>query len=442
MRSVQIKSVFVKVEAAFKGGVLFALLGLASCASYTEKTKEMRDAYGRGDWDKALEALKESGATERSEDRLLWRLEAATIYDRKGEYPKSKSLFLEADGIADELFTTSISKTAESFIVSDASSDYEGEDYEKVAIHTMLAHQAIGRGQLDEARISARKIGTKLNEINQKYDEKNKNKYGEDAHGRYLSGMIYEARGEWDSAIVEYWKAIELYEGGFKSFVRGGTPDALVKACYRILAHRGRSDRVKQLRERYGKILTETPEEAAKQLMSKGEIISIHELGRVTQKTKTEFVIPVGRQVVRFSFPKIEPRPLYAGLTGLQIDATGFTQGENTAYMDQIAYETLENRRMRMVAKSMARLLIKGQINDQAKQNFGLLGGIVANVATAATETADTRSWTLLPQGFYITRVRLTPGEYQVSVKTAGRATPTEKVTVKAGQVTILRGWN
>lgn len=380
---------------------------------------------------------------ERSADRLLWRLEAAMIFDRKGDFSKSRSLFFEADGLADELYTTSITKTAESFVVSDASADYDGEDYEKVAIHTMLAHQFIGLGKLDDARISARKIGTKLDQINQKYDEKTKNKYGEDAHGRYLSGIIYEARQEWDNAIIEYAKALQLYEGEFKSFVQGGTaPHALVKATYRLYALRKRDDRLKQLKERYPKILTESPEEAVKTFATKGEVIAIHELGRVTPKTKGEFIIPVGQQVVRFSFPKLEPKYMHVGMTGLQVEPGGFTAAENSAYMDQIARETLENRRMRMIAKSMARLLIKGQIADQAKQNFGPLGGILANVATVVTETADTRSWSLLPQGFFVSRVLLAPGEYQVNVKTSGKTSTVKKIHVEAGKIQILRGWD
>jgi hypothetical protein len=428
--------IFRLLIAAFLGGFVL------SCASYTEETKAMREAYSRRDWDGALKALKESGSVERSQDSLVWRLEAATIHDRKGDFSKSKSLFLEADGIADELYTTSVTKTATSFVMSDASADYEGEDYEKVAIHSMLAHQLLGQGRLDDARISARKIGTKLNEINQKYDEKHKNKYGEDAHGRYLSGVIYEARQEWDSAIVEYWKAIELYQGEFKEFVNGGVPDELVRSCYRLLALRKRDDRVKQLREKFPKIILETPTEAVKNLEQKAEIIAVHELGRVAPKTTGEFLLPFGKQIVRFSFPKLTPRTMYVGLTGIQVEGHGLARADNTLYMDKIAYETLENRRGRLIAKSMTRLLLKGQINDQAKQHFGPLGGLIANVATAATETADTRSWTLLPQGFFISRMRIPAGSYDIAVKTAGESSGSQKVTLKAGEYVLLRGWN
>lgn len=422
---------------------LFLLAFVASCASYTDKTAEMREEYTRGNYDQALKALKDSGEMERSQDRLLWRLEAGSIYDRKADYSKSRSLFLEADSIADELYTTSISKTVQSFVVSDSSSDYEGEDYEKVAIHTIMAHQYIALNRLDEARVEARKIGTRLAEINQRYDAEHKNKYGEDAYGRYLSGIIYEAKEEWDNAIIEYWKAIELYEKDFKSFVQGGVPKELVKACYRILALRHRDDRVKILKQKYPRILTDSPDAAAASLTSRGEIIAVHELGRITPKTTGEFFVPVGSQVVRISFPRLQPKSMYVGQTGLQVSGPiGFVPAENTAYMDEIASETLENRRLRLIAKSMARLLIKGQLNEQARQNFGPLGGILANVVTAATETADTRSWTLLPHGFFVSRVQVPPGEYQVSVKTGSRTSQIRKVTVRAGQSVILRGYD
>ncbi|MGC5189060.1 hypothetical protein ACPXBB_26030, partial [Escherichia coli] len=81
------------------------------------------------------------------------------------------TLLIDADKIADELYTTSITRTAASFVVSDASTDYSGEDYEKVAIHTELALSFLATKDLDGARVEARKINNKLAEINSKYDD-------------------------------------------------------------------------------------------------------------------------------------------------------------------------------------------------------------------------------------------------------------------------------
>jgi uncharacterized protein len=417
---------------------------LGACASYSDKTKEMGEAYSAGQYDRALASLKESGVMENSQDRLLWRLEAATILDRKGEVEKSRTFWFEADKIADELYTLSISKTAASLIMSDASSDYDGEDFEKVAIHSMLAHQYIGLGKLDEARIEARKINTKLTEINQKYEEKSKNKYSDDAHARYLTGLIYEARGEWDNAIIDYTKGLELYEGEFSRFVKGAAaPNGLVLGLYRCLSVRNRTDRIKSLMEKYKRVIgSQSTAAAAQSSQQDGEIVVIHELGKIAGKTAKDFVLPIGNQIVRFSFPILTPRMIQDSGTGVEIQGNGFVRAENTAYLDAIASETLEDRRGRMVLKQMTRLVAKAVLTSQVEQKFGGLAGLAANVATAATETADTRSWTTLPQAFYITRARVSAGDHEFVIKTNGRVSQAKHVSVKKGQILMFRSFD
>jgi hypothetical protein len=107
--------------------------------------------------------------------------------------------------------------------------------------------------------------------------------------------------------------------------------------------------------------------------------------------------------------------------------------------MDAIARQTLEDRRLRLVAKQGARLLAKGQLTEQAYKNFGPIGGIAANVFSAVTETADTRSWTLLPEAYLVSRQRVKPGRHTVEIKTGGRIGQIKTVEVKKGQVVILR---
>jgi uncharacterized protein len=418
--------------------LLLSLLG--SCASYSDKIKEINEDYSAARYDQALAGLKASGIMERSQDQLLWRLEAATILDRKGEPEKSRNLWFEADKIADELYTVSISKTAASFVVSDASSDYEGEDYEKVAIHAMLAHQYIGLGKLDEARIQAKKINNKLAEFNQKYEGNSKNKYSDDAHARYLTGIIFEARGEWDDAIIDYTKSLELYETSFARFIKGKVPSGLVESLYRVLSVRGRVDRIKILTEKYKAILgSRSVADEVKSSRGDSEIVVIHELGMIAPKLKNDFVLPIGGQIIRFSYPILSPRMIYDAGTGIQISGKAFYKAENTAYMDAIASDTLEDRRGRMVAKQMTRLVAKAVLADQVRQQLGPLAGLAANIGAAATETADTRSWTTLPQAFYITRARLPAGEHDFTIKTNGKVTATKHATFKPGQILIYR---
>jgi hypothetical protein len=200
-----------------------------------------------------------------------------------------------------------------------------------------------------------------------------------------------------------------------------------------MLLARDRTDRITKLEAKYKKVMEGVRVEDS-------EVVVVHEVGRIARKFAKEFILGVGNQVVRFSFPSIETRPLFGGGTGVEIRGGRFYEGENTAYLDAIARDTLENRRGRLVAKQMTRLLAKGQLTYQAEKNFGPLAGLAANIATAATETADTRSWTTLPQAFYITRAKLPPGTSEVVIKTAGRIGEIKKLTAQKGKIHLLRG--
>ncbi|TWW09228.1 hypothetical protein E3A20_16430 [Planctomyces bekefii] len=219
---------------------LFSVLCLAAlnfqgCASYTEETRDIRQLYRGDQFQTALEKLDASTIKNEDKNRLLYRLEKAMILDRMGDFKKSRNLLIEADKIADELYTVSISRTAASFVMNDGAMDYSGEDYEKVAIHTQLALSFIGTNELESARVQAKKINNKLHEINQQY-EKNKNRYSEDAFARFLSGLIFEARGELDDAIIDYGRALELYSSEYARFVVGGVPAALVSSYAQVLS--------------------------------------------------------------------------------------------------------------------------------------------------------------------------------------------------------------
>ncbi len=418
-------------------GFVWSLVLVISCASYTDETREVVSSYRGGQYATALQKLDSSDVKEQSRNRLLYLLERSRILDRMGQGDESRKMLLRADQVVDQLYTTSISKTAASFVYNDAASDYAGEDYEKVAIHTMLAHSFIAEGNLAAARVEAARINTRLGEINSFYDE-NKNKYKEDAYARYLSGIIYEALGEDDNAIVDYRSAMKVYEGDYRRYFDTEAPDHLVEALARLLIKRNRADEARILREKYRlSDLEKDGKDRSKD--TKGEVVVLHEQGLIARKERTEFVLPIANQVIRFSFPVIKPRRPSFGRTGVSAEGIGQTTAELSQNMDIIASHTLEDRRLRLVAKSAARLLLKGQMTRKAQEEFGILGWLAGNIYGAVTETADTRSWTLLPAAFSVSRLRLAPGDYELRIFNDGRTSDVRRVAVKAGEIIIIR---
>lgn len=413
---------------------LMILLG-GGCASYTEEIQDMRIAYSNANYSKALEKLEQSPLKGQSKNRLLYHLEKGLIYDRLGDAAAARKSLFEAANAAEELFTTSVTSTAASFVVSETSTDYDGEDYEKVAIHTMLALSFLETGDLRKARVEAKQIITQLHAINSKYDEKTKNRYADDAFALTLSGLTFEALGEWNDAGIDYRRALSLYESYYDSFHQGGVPEGLVQAVYRVSKLRKDKATLQTLEKRYANII-----HGIEKKEGAGYLVVIHELGQVAPKIAKRHLIPVGRQVLNITFPVMHRHTMSTyGRTGIEIGKNHWVPAENYQDMTAIAHFSLEDRRLRMVAKQTARLIAKGAATEAAHENFGALGGLAVNLLAAATETADTRSWTSLPDGMSISRVELPPGKHAVQIFHDGRLADTQSVEIESGKIHIFR---
>lgn len=431
----------LRAATAGKTAVAFLLsatiLTTTGCASYTEQTRAIRADFTTGDYAAALKGIDDSSLKNSSSSKLLYHLERAMILDRMGEPVKSRAELIKADKVADDLYTTSVSKTTASFVVSDDVADYSGEDYERVAIQTMLALSFIGDSDLANAQVAARRINTKLAEINGTYIKEKKNAYSEDAFARYLAGMIHEARGDVDNAIVEYGRALTLYDSGFGAFSDGSRPSGLVEGYLRLLQARRRSDRIGPLKKSHPGETDAAEKSIAATGLNTAQVAVVHEIGQISPKTTVDTVFGAGNQVVRMSFPAIVYRPRGFGATGVEIGQKWYPAAVG-ADMDAIGAQCLDDKKARIIAKGITRAVVKGAIIEETRRNFGDGAALLANIVTAATETADTRGWTLLPGRFLVSRAWLPPGKHVMTVKSSGREFPVE-IELRPGEFKLIR---
>lgn len=464
------------------GRVAFVLILLAvqGCASYSDQTAKIRGFYEAHQYGKALSELEESPVKAEGKNRLLYQLEKAQILDRMGKLKDSRTALLRADKIADDLYTTSISHQLASFVVNDAATEYDGEDFEVVAIHIALALSFIEDKDLKGALVEARKINSKLKEINQRYD-KNKNRYTEDAFARLLAGMIYEASGNIDSAIIDYKKSIKTYDELYQKLFGVGAPRSLIRAYYRALKRRGRSDQARRFLKSRGidaASLNLPPD-------GYGRVVVIHEVSTINRKVNSEHLMSWANKTMRFSFPQISP---LAGVgpsrfrtsstvrvgtdgkkvgTGVSVSLGGkpsqskkkttapqlvvlpngvsaagkrrVHHAELVQDMNTIAHHTLEDRRGRIFAKSVARLVVKDQLRQQANKEFGPVAGLLVGVAGFVSETGDTRSWGLLPAAYELSEIYLPPGRHDITIRQDGVSAQRQGVMVRAGRPVFIR---
>ncbi len=417
---------------------LFLLAFAASgCATYSGQTAAMRSNYRGGEFKEALTSLEALKLQKEGKGSLLYKMERSMIEDRLNNHRDARALLIDADKVTDDLITRSATKSAATLVVNDTVSDYEPEDYEKVAIQTQLALSFLQTGELQSARVAARKINSRLDEINKQYRDEKPGRYSKDAFALYLSGLIYEAKGEWDDAIIDYRSAYKLYRDSYSWFV-ADVPSQLISSYYGALLHRGRTKDATELKKENPKVL-----DGYSSRKGDGDLIAIFEIGTIANKENAEHVLPVGGQVIRFSFPRIPYTSDHVGKTGVEIaPANGkekYFKAEHAQNLNKIAYYNLEERRTRTAIKATGRLIAKGVAVHAVHQKYGTFAGLLANVLSAATETGDTRGWNLLPAQLYILRLPLAPGMYDASFYKDGSDLEKQKIEIKSERMTFVR---
>jgi hypothetical protein len=394
---------------------------------------------GSGRCELATRYVEESRKDYLSNSRLLYMLDAGQVNLYCGRHGESNRHFQSAEELADDLWTKSITREAAAFLVSDYTTAYSGEDFERALIDLFSAVNYAALGELEDALVECRQLDVKLTEYNDKYDEKNV--YKEDAFGRYLSGIIYEATGGMDDAYIDYFRAYKTYQDYYGDY---GTPvpSLLVEDLVRAAEATGRMEEV---REELGRRRPEgISHEKARGL---GRIVLVHLNGRAPEKAEDRVVIPTPRGPITMSFPRFVVRPpgcRYSELVAVSAFERASERTELVEDINRIAVKNLEDRKARVVAKTLARAVVKQAAIEGAARQFDderlrQLTRFGLNIVNLAIEKADTRSWKTLPGEIYLTRVFVPEGRYDLRARLCyGHEVPLQTVEIKAGETKFV----
>ena len=384
---------------------IFGVSGLlGACATYTDKSAEVRRALYSGNYDEALNKLDKSDIATSSSDKALYRMERGSILYLSGRYTGASADWSLASKRLEELYTTSISKQTASMAVNESYADYEGETHEKTLLPLFSALAYFANNQPEKAIVEVRRTYEILKVLNA--NGKNKNAYNRDAFAHFLSGMIYEARDEWDAAIVEYRSAVEAEQAN-KSFAGSATAKPFYEALGRLAEYRNRAELLAQVKKAYP-TLTWTKQV---DLNKMGEVYVVYESGRAPLKEPRDFPVPINGSVINISFPVY--KQIYASSRTATVSVDGRPVGNTIVMQDigSLAERSLEDRRGRDLIRMAARIFAKDQASRAAGRAFGPLAQLATSVVGAVTERADTRSWTSLPDTIQVLRVPIPAGK-------------------------------
>jgi hypothetical protein len=407
---------------------LAAIVMLAGCATvnHNQAASNVNLAAQSGNIDGALSALDQSYSSEGDKKELLYLMERGELLRLAKRYEDSNSALLSADNIVKQWEEDSkagakrLGGNIGAALLSEKFKAYEGQDYEKVMLTLRLALNRMALGDWDNARADIKRTHereatiaevrskdyadaedeAKKNGANVQSKELNgyptetlndpavkalKNGY-QNALGHYLSAFAYEALNEPSMAAPGYRKAIELFPN--QSLLEDGLKGLDARTSY--------SNKRKQ---------------------QKTDVLFVIETGAAPARTAKGFPLPVptggGRMVVaNISIPVVQPTQS-PPISNLQVgDQSLLTQP--IVDFNLMARRALKDDMPGMILRGTTRAIAKGIAQDQAQKHFGAVGGILAAVATVATEQPEDRIWRSLPERIYIARGYVTPGDYEV----------------------------
>jgi uncharacterized protein len=390
--------------------VLLLALCCLGCATYAERTLKLHSAY----YDNQLSTAETELAQQLHRDRAnadLLKLDQAMIALAAGNPAAAERTLREVRDHFDELEGISGVETAAAFLTDDNRRAYAGEDYERILIRAFLALSNLMHDGGDAEAYSLQLIDKQEQIIAAGADKEGDNpklSYQRVALAPYLRGVLREATHlDYDDAersylaVVNWQPAFSAARFDLDRAVHGHHSSPGNGVLY-VFALTGRGP--------YKEEAVEVPSTAA--LFIAGELVSAF-----GNQTLPPNVAPV-------KVPRVVARR--GGTVAVSVSAGPHSLGMTETITDitQLAIQQCEAIYPRTVARAVARRVLKNGIVYGAKEAAGIQKGSLpglavdlAGLAWQASESADTRSWGLLPDKIQVLRVELPAGEHDIALR-------------------------
>lgn len=448
---------------------LLLLLGLASCASYTSRLRDLRATAAGGGVESALRQVEKASKP----GDLLYHLERGALLHYAGRHLESNAELLQAELLLEDLYTISASRRALTFLLNDEVEAYSGEVHEGNYLHYYRILNFLALGRPASAAVEARRLALRLSTLRDDMDRDPLLR--DDPFLEYFAGAILEASGEWNEALISYRLASQAY--------------ADWEGLAGLAAHPWLAEDIGNAARMAGidlesipEIVSETPEPSGpqhSQARDEGCVLLLFECGWTPRKESVHLRLPIftddsnwegedgacdlgwkladryegyrangcwrkdGPKLAYFldvAVPVLVDEPEWEAIS-CRIRAQpvggwspmGSGPGEpvlTAAAIDvcQLVKQAFARSEIAVLAKTFARALIKYTAHRRAEKELGTFAGLVTNLAGAATEKADTRSWLMLPGQIQMAKLYLPPGDYRMRLEAldaTGRSTGT-----------------
>jgi len=402
--------------------VLLSVL-LQACALHQQKVNSLAEQLEHSTPEETLISLQSIDPAGR--DRGQYLLNTGLLKSITGDFEGANRDLQEAKEILNNLQATSVSENLGAAIVNETLRSYDGSASERVLLHVLLSINYLMLNNLDAARVEVLQADVVMKEL-----AREEKPIGQLASAHYIAGLIYELGGEFDDAMISYRKAANLMT------LRNMQPPPALQSSLLSLSQRlGLDEENKEYREQFA--LPVNPD-----TLHSSEIIVIYWDGVVTSKRGNSLSVwvPSLNQAVSLALPYYPPSNYVEDHFNLRL-ADQTYRSETVEDIEALLREDLDDESAAIYAMTLARMVSKYQIVKSAgNENDGL--GLFINIIAMLSESADIRSWNMLPSSIQFARFSLPAGEYSLPFPHYAGSQQAElvetRLAVSAGEKIVL----
>lgn len=333
--------------------------------------------------------------TPNSRDRVPYLLNRGRLKRLTGDFKGSITDLQQAKAIMTALQAQSVTENLSAVTIAETLRSYVGTPSERVLVHVLLAFNYLNLGQLDSARVEMLQADVTMKQL-----AKADSLSGQLASAHFVAGLVYELGGEWDDAMISYRRAAKIMQKRQQVL-----PPALENSLLQVSLRQG-------LTQDYQDYVKQFSREATTFNKGDSELIVVYTDGNVTamQQHIVRVYSDRKKQLLSLALPFYPPanyRPYF-----YTVNVAGhYSSTRVLENIEQLVRADLDRRIPQITVTAMARAALKYEAVDNA-QKQGDFAKVLMNVATAITEIADTRSWSMLPSSVQIARIKVVDSEY------------------------------
>jgi hypothetical protein len=432
------------------GATCLALAVLAAGCAHQQQGKlydQIRPDMANNNWPGARAKL-EGGKEQyyREQDAVMYWLDLGTLIHYANGYEESQANFVKAEERMDDLWTKSVTDTAQNYLVREGDGPYAGEDHEHVLVYLYTALNDVKLGKFQDAVVEARRADGFLQKLQIQYgkdkQEGSGTLYGQDAFMLWLVGLLYEMEGPTsvNDAFIAYKAAYVAYKSNYAKNFDQPIPSYLGEDLVRTARQLGFKDEVARFTKETG--ATGATRENIAQGMGEVVLLDSHGEAPFKQQFLVEGVLPNGvrQQVALPRFVAVPHQVAYAEFG----EAGAVAKTELAEPIDRIVLKNFEFQLPAVKRRAIVRFVAKVALREKMCAESFLkckLAGVLSN----ASEQTDLRTWKSLPADVGVGRLWLPAGTHKIHVtfRTASgvetaRAEDIDVTDLKAGEHRIV----